>query len=271
VSRIRRELGVRVGIRAVFDTPTVAGMAARLGEGDGDPLAVLLPLRSTGTRPPLFCVAPAAGISWVYSGLLRHVPDRPVYGLQSPGLSEQGWSGDLMELVKDYLDELRTVQPEGPYHLVGWSFGGQVAHAMAARLQAEGEDVALLAILDGYPGTDATPPDRDDLADLLTSLGRDSLTDLVPILGERAVDALPNVFAHNRTLSNTPHPTDPFHGDALFFLATQGRTESSPTPEAWHAHVTGRVEVHEIPCPHGEMTGREPIARIGAILAERLR
>ncbi|USX53626.1 non-ribosomal peptide synthetase [Lentzea sp. HUAS12] len=281
VDRVRRALGVRATIRSVFDAPTPAGMATRLDEAETDPLNVLLPLRSTGSKAPLFCVHPAAGIGWVYSGLLRHLDDRPVHALQSRALTEP-WSGTLDEMVKDYVAEIRAVQPEGPYHLLGWSFGAQVAHAIATRLQAENAEVAFLALLDGYPGNSAgtatnagstnTMPATasDPTADLLVSLGRTSLDDLVPVLGARAVAALPAVFAHNRHLSDTHTPTTPYRGDALFFLATEGRTESSPHPDAWAPHITGTLHLHPVPTTHGDMTHPVALAEIGATIGGHL-
>nr|WP_275666366.1 alpha/beta fold hydrolase [Streptomyces cinnamoneus] len=128
--------------------PTVAGLAERLATGGGDdPFSALLPLRKGkdsmdgGTAPaPLFCVHPAAGISWVYSGLLRHLDhDRPVYGLQARGLSDETAAPrSVEEMAEDYLTLVRSVQPHGPYSLLGWSFGGVVAHHLAVRLQEEG-------------------------------------------------------------------------------------------------------------------------------------
>ncbi|GHH43110.1 non-ribosomal peptide synthetase [Lentzea cavernae] len=269
VDRIRRALGVRATIRAVFDAPTPAGLATRLDDSGTDPLNVLLPLRSTGSKAPLFCVHPAAGIGWVYSGLLRHLDDRPVHALQSRALTEP-WTGTLDEMVKDYVAEIRAVQPEGPYHLLGWSFGAQVAHAIATRLQAENAEVSFLALLDGYPGSGSAAPVTDPTADLLASLGRTSLDDLVPVLGARAVDALPAVFAHNRHLSDTHTPTTPYRGDALFFLATEGRTESSPHPGAWSPHITGTLHLHLVPTTHGDMTRPVPMAEIAGTIAGHL-
>ncbi|MET9230144.1 amino acid adenylation domain-containing protein [Lentzea sp. NPDC003310] len=270
VDRVRRALGVRATIRAVFDSPTPAGLATRLDEAGADPLNVLLPLRTTGSRAPLFCVHPAAGIGWVYSGLLRHLDDRPVHALQSRALTEP-WTGTMDEMVKDYVAEIRAVQPEGPYHLLGWSFGGQVAHAIATRLQAENAEVAFLALLDGYPGTPGSgPADTDPTADLLASLGRTSLDDLVPVLGARAVAALPAVFAHNRHLSDTHVPTTPYRGDALFFLATEGRTDSSPHPDAWAPHLTGTLHLHPVATTHGAMTHPAPMSEIAATIADHL-
>ncbi|KIX77109.1 hypothetical protein SF23_13880, partial [Streptomyces sp. MBRL 10] len=105
--------------------------------GSRSALDVLLPLRPGGTAAPLFCVHPAAGISWVYSGLLRHLdPDRPVHGLQARGL-RGGSPSSVTEIAEDYVRQIRAVRPEGPYHLLGWSFGAVVAQAMAVALQAE--------------------------------------------------------------------------------------------------------------------------------------
>ncbi|WSK77939.1 amino acid adenylation domain-containing protein [Amycolatopsis sp. NBC_01286] len=293
ISLIRRELGAELGIRVLFETPTVAGLARRLGTGtatgtDRDELAVLLPLRADGAGAPLFCVHPAAGIGWVYSGLLAHL-DRPVYALQSRGLTQPDRRpGTVDELVKDYLEQIRRVRPHGPYHLLGWSFGAQVAHAMAAQLQAQGEEVGLLAMLDGYPPSGAAPSD-EPLAALLGSLGHDlsARPDSMPLelpefrsillaegsplaaLAPGAVDALPEVFAHNSTLARTHRPSG-FAGDVLFFRATEGKHAGSPSPSAWEPYVEGRVAVHEVAARHGELMRPGSLAGIGPVVAARL-
>ncbi|TXL89768.1 non-ribosomal peptide synthetase [Streptomyces sp. IB2014 016-6] len=125
-----------------------------LGGGTG----VLLPLREEGGRPPLFCVHPAAGIAWSYAGLSGPLgSDQPLYGLQARGLDgSQVLPGSVAEMAADYVAQLRTVQPAGPYHLLGWSFGGIVAHEMAVQLQRAGEEIGLLAVLDSIPATPAT-------------------------------------------------------------------------------------------------------------------
>ncbi|MCE6998606.1 amino acid adenylation domain-containing protein [Saccharothrix sp. S26] len=290
VARIGVEFGVRLGVRAVFEAPTVAAMARRLHEGpaEDEPPAVLLPLRANGSAAPLFCVHPAAGVGWVYAGLLPHLPDRPVYAVQARGLSQpDARPTSLAEMVKDYLDQVRAVQPNGPYHLLGWSFGAGVAHAMAAALREEGEQVATLALLDGYPtaATGEVHSARDPrvLAALLRSLGYPDepapgsvadfaarvadgpLADVVPA---RLAD-LAEVFADNLTLMGEG-TTARFDGDALFFAATADKTDLSPVPADWRAHVTGDVAVHDVDCRHGDLTRPGPLAVVGAALAAHL-
>ncbi|MGW2542685.1 amino acid adenylation domain-containing protein, partial [Kitasatospora sp. NPDC001574] len=291
LGRIRTAFGTDLGMRALFAAPTVAGLARRLdaagvpsaAAGAPDPsdaLDVLLPLRAGGSRAPLFCVHPAAGISWVYSGLLRHLgPDRPVYGLQARGL-RGGSPAAVTEIAEDYVRELRSVQPEGPYHLLGWSFGAVVAQAMAVRLQADGAEVGLLALLDGVPAdpagyADAPPSDDpvDTLAELLVSLGYDPAdgrgqADLTALLGE-AAGVLPDVFEHHRKLM-AEHVPDRYRGDAVFFGATLDKPADWPYEAAWRPYVDGRVTLHRIACEHGAMTQPDPVARIAAVLAEKL-
>ncbi|MEV8532241.1 amino acid adenylation domain-containing protein [Streptomyces sp. NPDC051211] len=299
-ARLRQSTGVELGIRALFEAPTVARLAERLADAEAgasvwsDDFATLLPLRAEGTLPPLFAVHPAAGIAWVYSGLLRELePQRPLYGLQARTLTETETSpATLAEMAEDYLALIREVQPEGPYHLLGWSFGGTVAHEIAVRLREQGEQVALLALLDSYPAPVSEirlTGDQYALADLLDSLGHPVQTGEVEVLTpELALDLLreqqsPLAGATSEQLTNlargfvrnarlmrefTPRQ---FDGDLLFFTATADKAPDDPTAGDWAAHVTGEVRDHPVDCEHGAMTRPQPIARIGSVLAAELR
>ena len=280
LSRVRSVLGVRLGIRAVFESPTAARFCEELHAGSHpDALDVLLPLRSGGASPPLFCVHPAAGISWVYTGLLQHVDaGRPIYGLQARGLKGMA-QASVDEIASDYVRQIRSAQPDGPYHLLGWSFGAVVAHAMAVQLQAAGQQVALLALLDGTPGRPSPAASgpvegaADSFAALLASLGYApgdprGLADLEAMLGE-AAQALPAVYAGNGKLLDE-HVPGLYRGDALFFAATADKPAHWPYEEAWRPYVSGQIDVCRIDCEHGAMTRPGPIARIGSVLAEKL-
>ncbi|QNP66634.1 non-ribosomal peptide synthetase [Streptomyces genisteinicus] len=299
IERVRAVLGAEIGIGTLFTAPTPAAVARRLREtGAGpadDSLGPLLALRADGARAPVFCVHPAAGTSWVYAGLLAHLDGgQPVYGLQSPGLTPGGRvAGTFDELVTDYLRTMRQAQAHGPYHLLGWSFGGMVAHAMATRLQQEGEKVALLALLDAYPGEGrggVLPAEGDVRTALFESLGRRedghgatgapgaALADVfgqqyraLRELGDDPLATVTRTFTDHCRLAGGFRPGR-FEGDALVFAATWEDHDGAATrdPRDWRRHVTGRVEVHRLPCGHGEMTSPAALARIGPVLAARL-
>ncbi|WP_448321909.1 amino acid adenylation domain-containing protein, partial [Streptomyces sp. CO7] len=283
VSRIRTALDVELPVRALFEAPTVAALARQLdgtsGSTSGDSLGVLLPLRAEGHLRPLFCVHPAIGLSWAYSGLLRHLDgQQPLYGLQARAFSEPGAPAPaLAEMVEDYLREIRTVQPSGPYALLGWSFGGIVAHALAVRLQEEGEEVALLAMMDSYLPTDNWESERrsyddpDVLSAVAASVGHDPTSPDSPLagLGADAFSALVRVFVDIANLSGHIS-AGKFLGDILFFAATADRTDGDPTPEVWSPHLNGRIDVHAVDCAHGAMTEPGPLSVIGKVLAAKL-
>jgi amino acid adenylation domain-containing protein len=294
ISRIRSTLGTEIAIRSLFEAPTVEVLTQRLNANrpDASPLEVLLPLRPSGSLPPLFCMHPGGGLSWSYSGLMRHLPgERPIYGLQARGIMQPHMAPHtLEEMAADYLTFVRKVQPTGPYHLLGWSFGGLVAHAMATRLQHEGETVALLAVLDGYPiEAPALPQEEPDfdgeqlLADQLRAMGyyrgdeplqiSSALEllrkegDILSNLEEHQVAAIIQVMKRNARLARNFRP-QLFTGDMLLIAATRG--EVAPSTDRWTPYVGGKIAVHEVDCEHVHMLRPIPLAKIGDVLAREL-
>jgi amino acid adenylation domain-containing protein len=251
ITLVRAEFGADIGIRTVFEAPTVAKLAVRLGDTGADD--VVLPLRAKGALPPLFCVAPAAGLALSYTGLLPSVPDRPVYGLQ---LADEG-ATSVADLAADLVRRVREIQPLGPYHLLGTSFGGLVAHEMAVRLQERGEPVALLALLDSYP----FPAAWRDLPTLSESDFAAGIGDLSP--GQMALAY--RAFKHHSRLGFEWTPRR-VKGDVLHFQATEEKTPDWPGPETWLSHVDGQVVGYRLTCTHNEMTSAGPLREIGAVI-----
>ncbi|MEZ5210150.1 MAG: non-ribosomal peptide synthase/polyketide synthase [Gordonia sp. (in: high G+C Gram-positive bacteria)] len=160
VEGVRKALDAPVELAAVFADPTVRGLAAHLESEAAARNGVLLTLRADGALPPLFCVHPAGGLAWFYGGLAPYLPDRPIFGLQDPHVvAGEEIRTDAGELAERYLTEVRSVQPEGPYHLLGWSVGGVIAQEMATRLQAQGAEVAYLGVMDAAPVPQPQPAD----------------------------------------------------------------------------------------------------------------
>lgn len=274
-ARVRADLGTELPLGALYQAPTVLSLA-RLLEADTqrDAFEVLLPLRTTGTRPPLFCVHPAGGLGWCYATLPPHLPaDVPVYALQARGLrGTDRPAASFREMITDYTRHIRSVQRSGPYHLLGWSLGGALAHAIAVQLQSEGERVDLLAMLDAQP---IDPSDRlrveqdsrrtTDL--LLEAAGQ--LPYAEHALDEAHLQAATALISHHATLLPT-FTAGVFDGDLVYFHATRGKPDTAPTGRAWQPWVTGHITSHDTACTHHAMTRAENIALTGTVLTARL-
>ncbi|MET9110656.1 amino acid adenylation domain-containing protein, partial [Streptomyces zhihengii] len=178
MARIRARFGVSLPVSLLFDTPTVAGLAEALATaGAGEVRQALVPVRTTGSRAPLFFVHPVGGDVVCYSKLVEALgSDQPVYALQTPAEDVPG--GSVEELAEHYAGAVRQVVGEGPYRLGGWSMGGVVALEMARLLTQHGSRVDVVVLIDPpAPGAVAEPDDAALLAwlarDLAGIAGRD--------------------------------------------------------------------------------------------------
>jgi len=112
---------------------------------------VLVPLHARGTKPPFFCMHGDTGRAIFFAMAKRLGSDQPFYAVQCIGLDgKTAPLTNLKEMAELYIKEIRTVQPTGPYLLGGFCMGGAVALEMAQQLQAQGEKVALVAMLDTH-------------------------------------------------------------------------------------------------------------------------
>ncbi|MDI6589208.1 non-ribosomal peptide synthetase DhbF [Bacillus subtilis] len=296
MSRIREALGVELSIGNLFEAPTVAGLAERLEMGSSQSaLDVLLPLRTSGDKPPLFCVHPAGGLSWCYAGLMTNIgTDYPIYGLQARGIGQrEELPKTLDDMAADYIKQIRTVQPKGPYHLLGWSLGGNVVQAMATQLQNQGEEVSLLVMLDAYPNhflpIKEAPDDEEALIALLALGGYDpdSLGDkpldfeaaieilrrdgsALASLDETVILNLKNTYVNSVGILGSYKPKT-FHGNVLFFRSTIIPEWFDPIePDSWKPYISGQIEQIDIDCRHKDLCQPEPLAQIGKVLAVKL-
>ncbi|HLX70610.1 MAG TPA: amino acid adenylation domain-containing protein, partial [Verrucomicrobiae bacterium] len=157
IAQIEKMFNRRLRVATVFQAPTIEQLSAVIREEihEGSALAgtSLVEIQSQGSRPPLFLVHGAGGgMFWGYVNLSRHLgTDQPVYGLKSRGLDGREELGSLEEMAAQYVADVRALQPHGPYHLGGYCFGGIVALEMARLFRAQGEEVAMLALLNCSP------------------------------------------------------------------------------------------------------------------------
>jgi FkbH-like protein len=151
---IEKEVGRKFPLVTLFQAPTVRQLAGVISaSNEKGSQSLLVPIQPAGNRPPLFLVHGAGGdVLWGYANLAKHLgQDQPIYGIKSLGQLGKEEPASLEEMATCYLRELRTFQPAGPYYLGGYCFGGNVAYEMARQLKEQGEEVALLALLDSTP------------------------------------------------------------------------------------------------------------------------
>ncbi|WP_405783773.1 amino acid adenylation domain-containing protein [Streptomyces sp. NBC_00859] len=269
-NRILMLLGVRLPIRAVFETPTAAGLARWLTSGtdagqSADPYAVVLPLKSDGEQPPVWWFHPGGGLSWCYMGFAPHLPaDRPSYGIQARGLDGTAPIPDsIEEMVADYVAELLAVQPQGPFFLAGWSFGGTLAHAVAGELERRGHRVDLLALLDCAPSTFFTAakdaPEAEVRGMFEAYVAMSDHDGLVDRMTEIQIE-------HLRLMRRFSSPV--YRGEALFFSATVDSPEA--IADHWKPYILGGIREFEIDCSHHAMHLPEPAAAIAAVIGRVL-
>jgi thioesterase domain-containing protein len=172
-------------------------------------------------------------------------------------------------MARDYREQIVSVQPVGPYRLLGWSFGGLVAHAVAVQLQEAGEEVRFLGMLDSYP-------ELHDDGDRLPRWGEDDAVELlheaIGGLDGLAADEMPRVLAalrHHRALWRGYVPRR-YRGDLLFFTAALDRPEGRDAVREWSPFIDGTIQEISVECTHPAMLSPGPSARIGRTLATAL-
>jgi amino acid adenylation domain-containing protein len=262
---IEKELGRQLPISVLFQAQTVEELAVLLRRNDGSrawrPLVAIQPL---GSRPPFFCVHGIGGNVLGFYDLARELgPDQPFYGLQAPGLDgSQPCLASVEEMAKLYVREVRECRPSGPYCLGGFSFGGAIAFEMARLLEAAGEKVALVAMLDTYPGR---------MESKLTLFGRflrlspvqqyryalRKIADRKRAQERRKIIALPPALKHVRKcceIAARNYTPGTYGGKVLLFRAKQKSLRGGRDPhQAWKQWALGGVEIRELAGDHGSI------------------
>ncbi|OMB90698.1 hypothetical protein A5746_21095 [Mycolicibacterium conceptionense] len=143
-ARLASELAVRV----MFDAPTVRSLAQHVGRAESSQEVVPVEVFKPGSGVPLCCIHDGFGLSWSYRALGQYV-DGPIIGINQIPADGESDASSIQDMATRYADRLQELYPVGPYRILGWSFGGVVAHALAVELQLRGCVVQRLVLLDG--------------------------------------------------------------------------------------------------------------------------
>ena len=297
-AQIEKKLGKNLPLATLFQAPTIEELASIIRQkGWSAPWQALVAIQSGRSKLPLFCVHPPGGNILCYRDLAHYLDkDRPVYGLQAIGLDgKQAPYKRAEDMAAHYIREIRGFQPEGPYLLAGHSGAGIVAFEMAQQLVAQGQKVALLALLDAY---------SPQLLAREVSLCRTLYINFLNLLRLRPEDKLPYIKQRAQWLrgriankiaktfnlwmrcpsKEDSHPyalvTEAFSQAMRDYVpqvypgqATLFRTRHQPTavyynPQlGWSSLVVGGLEIYDVPGLHLTVL-EEPHVQV---LAEKLR
>lgn len=162
VLRLKLEIQDEFGIddlpmATLLQAPSVRALAGRLtaeqGAGGDSAYDPLVPLQVSGDGTPVFCVHPGLGEVLVFVNLAKYFTgERPFYALRARGFGQgETHFGSFAEMVATYVEAIRRVQPEGPYAVAGYSYGGAVAFEIAKLLEAQGDEVGFVGVFNLPP------------------------------------------------------------------------------------------------------------------------
>jgi thioesterase domain-containing protein/acyl carrier protein len=298
MTEIAEEFGQALPLMTLFEGGTIQHLAAALSRQPiAEPQSPLIRLQPNGTQLPLFLVHAADGEVLGYVGLAQLLgPHRPVYGLRAPGLSaNQEPLTSVAEMAAHYIAAIQAIQPAGPYALGGWSLGGVVAFEMAQQLQAQGHQVAFVALLDSF----AQPPQTslgDDVALLAefaslygVAVTTDQLREYTPeqqmtflLEQARRANVLPphvdtaqmsryfNVYKAQIQAAHTYTP-QPYAGQLTLLRATERPHASLPDPAiGWSGLTSQPIVIHDVPGDHQSMISAPHVQALAQALQSSL-
>ena len=294
IAAINTSLDADLAVRTVFHAPSVRSLSQQLGRHDSAVEVVPVEVLKEGTGVPLFCIHPGGGMSWPYHALGNYL-DCPIIGIQRTLQGEEAEPRSIRDMAKNYADRIQEVYPTGPYNLLGWSFGGVVAHELAFELQRRGCLIARLIVLDAQPSIDSsfTPPDhasiekhimeevlrfyRISIPEEDESLTYEQIEELVRERGavefpryKQLLDLIIQNLISSMALLQA-HEPDVFDGDITIFSAVRDESDrSSSLLQNWRPYVAGDITVYPIDCTHQEMLTTESLNVYGKQLKRSL-
>ena len=241
----------------------------------------LLPLRKSGAHLPLFCIHPGGGSGTVYKRLTDALSiEQPVWALEARGLvANETYHATLDEMVKDYVAAVREVQPTGPYNLLGYSFGGIVAHEMACVLELQNETVSSVILLDvqtDFVGSDNRQLHEkqllrnmiDDLDfdpeicsidnDLFIAKVKDHLVAAGVTPEATPMDMVRRMLTQtiNCQILLSDHRVKKCQAPILLFRANEESPGDDIKSFDWRSHTSSEVEIVNIQARHGDILSR---------------
>ncbi|MCT7967818.1 AMP-binding protein [Laspinema sp. D1] len=249
-------------LSALLENPTIAQCARCLSQPKwADNERSLVAIKPQGKKRPFFYVHPRSGSVLLYANLARYFDfDRPLYALQALGLDgKQEPLNRVEDMAAHYIREIQTIQPKGPYLLGGRCFGGRVALEMAQKIQAQGEKVATLAIVEA-----GTP----QIGEPLSSEEQEMINQLNPIRAQGFLKV-----RESNDLAMRKYKASVYRGPIDYFLGEQTGTLQDFYPMrqgGWIELAGGELLIHKIPGDHMTIDTEPNVQVFAEKLGQRL-
>jgi acetoacetyl-CoA synthetase len=259
----------------IFHAPTIMALAALLESPSPPRFPAIVLLKAGTTEPPAFIAHGLGGSVMELFQLVECIRfEGPIYGMQAKGIDGVDQPIDRIEdMAQFYLDEIKKLQPHGPYLLIGYSFGGLVMFEMARRLSQEREKVALLTMVDTFP--ERRYLELEQRVRLIARLARRHASTIMRLPVRKAVSYIFRASDRQSSISIdaclTPIGTSfapamqrvrdsaylalkryrpRFYSGKINFVRSENSSELPADPAAVWAKLTNELEVETVPGDH---------------------
>jgi thioesterase domain-containing protein len=288
IAAVNNSLDAHLAVRTLLRSPSVRGLSEQLGRQDSAVEVVPVEVFKEGTGVPLCCIHEGSGLSYAYRGLGDYL-DCSIIGINQIPHNGEAKPESIRSMAASYADRLQAVYPDGPYNLLGWSFGGPVAHELAIELRRRGCEVQRLVLLDPGRGADDTTvtdvaPDESHIEDyILDQLLRFNRIDIPQQSGpltyakvEELIHQQQDVIlpprqlfefmvqsGHANQIYRRKHLPDVFDGDMIIFSARHEIESNSSHLQYWRPYVAGDITMYSVDCGHHDMMTTESLNTYG--------
>jgi aspartate racemase len=282
LNRVEKEFGRKLMITALLQAPTIETLIAVVLDESSALWSAIVAMQPEGKRPPLYFVHGLGGTVMRFHDISKQMaPDQPFYGIQAQGLDGKRPVLDRVEdMAELYLKDLYEAQPEGPYYLGGYSFGGLVALEMAQRLRADGHDVALLAMVDTYV---VGQPANDSLVQRFFALTIDQKLAYIKRRATRYRKGIKRRFDMLKmpaplkavreacAVAEQSYRPKVYQGRIVLFRASdKGLRGLDGAEGGWRKYAAGGVQICEIEGDHGNIVNEPKVRELVAAMREAI-